>query len=305
MGSPTRQVYTAFSDELFEKLSELDIQLLLSGFGGDEGVSHNGLGFFEEMAGEGRWDIYISEMRHRNRQLDKPEYIAYVRYLLARYTPVGIDLLASKLGLSRRNRAAFRGFGFDKEFGRKLHISKKYSMNKGGHTPRTIAERQLSRISHPYISERLTNAFMAGIKHGFSYSFPLLDADLLNFHLALPSTYKYHNGMGRALFRESLKGIVPESIRLRREKHATTIPAVHKRLIRDYDHIKELITRSSSANKYHFVDYSRALRWLDLMKTREHRSDIAYNPGAFFNTLQMLLLQEMERSGEYKSGIYC
>ena len=76
--------------------------------------------------------------------------------------------------------------------------------------------------------------------------FHFLTRIYLNFIYPYLLNIKFNNGYGRALFRESLKGIVPENIRLRTEKSGTTIPSVQKRMIRDFDKIKELIHQVQS-----------------------------------------------------------
>jgi hypothetical protein len=45
------------------------------------------------------------------------------------------------------------------------------------------------------------------------------------------------------------------------------------------------------------------LEWAERIKSMNIKTRIPANPGAFFNSLQILLLQEMERTGEFKSGI--
>jgi len=45
------------------------------------------------------------------------------------------------------------------------------------------------------------------------------------------------------------------------------------------------------------------LAWQKRIKNRGFNDKIPANPAAFFNSLQILLLQEMEREGTYISGI--
>jgi asparagine synthetase B (glutamine-hydrolysing) len=62
---PTQQGYSMFSDTLYDRGRERGVTKLLSGFGGDEGVTSKAGGFFEEMAGKGRWDLYRKEFLER------------------------------------------------------------------------------------------------------------------------------------------------------------------------------------------------------------------------------------------------
>ena len=93
MGMPTQQLFTMFSDEIFDKVSALEIPQLLSGYGGDEGVSYSGSGFFEEMAYERNWDVLLREMKI-SYELQKRHFArGYSKYLIQRYIPFGSDLL--------------------------------------------------------------------------------------------------------------------------------------------------------------------------------------------------------------------
>lgn len=47
---------------------------------------------------------------------------------------------------------------------------------------------------------------------------------LIQYLFALPAAYKIHNGWSQYLLRESMKGILPETIRLRRDKKGFFVP---------------------------------------------------------------------------------
>ncbi|MCF8346879.1 MAG: hypothetical protein K9G38_06675, partial [Bacteroidales bacterium] len=63
---PTQQGYSMFSDTLYDRGRDRGVTTLLSGFGGDEGVTSKAGGFFEEMAVKGRWDLYRKEFMERS-----------------------------------------------------------------------------------------------------------------------------------------------------------------------------------------------------------------------------------------------
>ena len=47
---------------------------------------------------------------------------------------------------------------------------------------------------------------------------PFLESELVNFILSLPANYRIRKGFTKAILRDALKGIIPEDIRLRRDK---------------------------------------------------------------------------------------
>jgi asparagine synthase (glutamine-hydrolysing) len=58
-------------------------------------------------------------------------------------------------------------------------------------------------------------------KYGFEYKYPLLDKDLLDFWFSLPVSFTYEKFEPRLLYREIMKGILTESIRVRKDKSET------------------------------------------------------------------------------------
>jgi asparagine synthase (glutamine-hydrolysing) len=54
--------------------------------------------------------------------------------------------------------------------------------------------------------------------HGLEASLPFLDRDLLAFLIAIPGEAQNRNGVPRAILREAMRGVLPESVRTRRGK---------------------------------------------------------------------------------------
>lgn len=60
--------------------------------------------------------------------------------------------------------------------------------------------------------------------HSLESRLPFLDQDLVEYILRLPAAAILRNGWSRAILRESLRGILPEKVRLRRKKIGFTTP---------------------------------------------------------------------------------
>lgn len=54
--------------------------------------------------------------------------------------------------------------------------------------------------------------------HSIESRVPFVETDLVSFVLSLPPEYKTRNGFTKAVLREALKGVVPNNVRLRRDK---------------------------------------------------------------------------------------
>jgi len=66
--------------------------------------------------------------------------------------------------------------------------------------------------------ERIDSWAINAERYGFEYKYPLLDKDLLEFWFSVPVEYTYRNMKSRNLYREALKGIMTEKVRVRRDK---------------------------------------------------------------------------------------
>jgi len=300
---PVQQNFSLFSDILFEEAAGQGVTQLLSGFGGDEGVSSRVSGFFEEMAGRGEWARFRQEYVLQARLLGRSSISTGLKYFLRRYLPFSAAFAARLRQKDSWKVEKFDGLGFDKYFGERMRIKERFFAGKGFPDEKDVRLRQYNRIMHNHVSQRFEYSYHAARAAGIGYAYPLWDLDLLQFYFALPAEFKFRNGMGRALYRDALKGIIPEELRLRNDLSGTTVPTIQKRFLNDYDAITGLIKRSREANRFHYLDYDRLLVWQERIRDRTMKDRIPSNTSAFFTSLQILLLQEMEREGRYRSGI--
>jgi asparagine synthase (glutamine-hydrolysing) len=74
----------------------------------------------------------------------------------------------------------------------------------------------LIRLYH--LPDRMDAWSMNAEKVGIEYRYPLLDKDLLDFWFSIPIEYTYREFESRILYKEALKGILTEKIRLRTKK---------------------------------------------------------------------------------------
>jgi asparagine synthase (glutamine-hydrolysing) len=314
---PTQQGYSMFSDTLYDRGRERGVTKILSGFGGDEGVTSKSGGFFEELARQGQWELFRREFFLRGTQpgpnsgtsLGTKSVTDRMRkeaaYMLRRYLPFAHTFLRDLKGRSDWRAEKYPGLGFTKEFEERMGIEQRFYERLGFPDDPEVRARQYKRVMHDHVSQRFEYSYLDAKAWGIEYAYPLWDIDLLEFYYSLPAEYKFRNGMGRAIYRDAMRGILPEKIRLRNDKTGATVPTVQQRFLRDDKAITQLIERSRENNRYHYLDYDRLLAWQERIRKRSFKDKIPANPAAFFNSLQILLLQEMEREGEYRSGIRC
>ena len=181
---------------------------LFSGFGGDEAVSSGNYTMCSrELIRKGSWRLAIDELKSfgvsnmgvfksfinayfpREQKYEATENIFLRPELFEKWKPVDL-------------------------YGRWFQDTK------------SLAEDYLCTMS--FTSERLEESYRVAEIYGFEYSFPLLDIRLIQYYLSLPPEMKCHAGIKRYMIREAMKGLLPESIRLRDDKSVYTIPSDYR-----------------------------------------------------------------------------
>jgi len=300
---PTQQNYSIFSDVLYKAAHDSGAGILLSGFGGDEGVSSKASGFFEELSAKGDWSRYKNEYFLRGRINGLNPLGTLAKYWIHRYLP-GADKIFKRQGNAAAwVQAKFSVLAPDRDFAGEMNIRSRFLAESGFPVANNVRERQFERLNAAHLSQRLEYSARDAQAYGLSYTYPLLDLDLLEFYFSLPAEYKFREGWDRAVFREAMLGLVPEKIRLRKDTAGMTVPTIHKRFLNDYDEVLALIIRSREQNRFHYLDYEKMLTWASRIKERTARDRTPVNASCFFNSLKVLLLQEMEREGSFHSGI--
>lgn len=95
-----------------------------------------------------------------------------------------------------------------------------------------------------------------GALHGLDIAFPYLDRDLLAFLMAVPGEVHAQDGVPRALLRESMRGILPDSIRARTWK-SDFAPFVNQGLKEDADAILATMSADCLGVRLGYLDRSR------------------------------------------------
>ncbi len=269
------------------------VKILLSGSGGDEGVSYKGSGYLEELSDTKQWGQLKKQLIGKAELHGKSAKKAQMKYYLERYAPFSLPFIQKLKNETTWQDQKFEAFAFNAEFGKKHDIRKRFYSWTAEPNDRELRKRQYVRLMHDYIPMRMEYSYLTGLYHGFEYAYPLWDVDLIEFHYSMSSAYKMNNGQGRYAFRQSLIDIVPEMVRLRNDKTGATIPTVTMRFLNDYDNITRLIKHSSQTNKFHYLDYQKMLAWAERIKNRGQQNKKPLNLGAFINSLQILVMQEM------------
>lgn len=301
-GMPSQQAFHLLSDVLYGEASEMGVNILFSGFGGDEGVTSKSGSYISELINSRNWRSYKKYVLNRTAS-SRIGLRASARFWINYLLPFLNQQLSFNRDWQRSLEEKYRLIAVDTQFEQLVRLDELFFRRKNNRGYSNLKEEHYLRLNSPGLSRRLEYCNLAARANGIHYRYPLLDIDLLSFYLGLPSHLRAGE-FERTLFRKAMKGFIPEDIRLRKDKIGTTIPSLQIRLVNDHEQIEQLILRSKETNRYHYFDYNRMLEWQKRIEQRKSTKEIV-NPVAFINSLQILLLQEMERTGEFKSGIRC
>ncbi|WP_428245403.1 asparagine synthetase B family protein [Ferrovibrio sp.] len=182
--------------------------MLLSGWGGDEAASYRQQGVLVEALLSGHWLYLASELRSAGSvraawgELSPflmPDAVrAFVHRLTGRTSsPPGVADLAA--GLLRAK-----------------HLAGRYPLPSA--MPADARRRRLSMLGGHGLTRRVEQWALLSARYGMSAGFPLLDRQLVEFALSLPSELFLREGWSRRVFRDAMAGVLPEDIRWKRTK---------------------------------------------------------------------------------------
>lgn len=184
-------------------MESMDIRVVLSGFMGDQVVSHSGRNYWADLADEGYPLRFIAHsLKHR--RFDILLGKAFKRMLPDSW----LDLIDRMRSGSPK---------FDSYLRKNVAIPDivPHRPSKGA-----FPYKQHLRwaVMCPPAARRLQSEALYGIKHRLMPTYPLADIRLVEWLLSVPVSLIAHPKISRFLFRQSMEGILPESVRSRMDK---------------------------------------------------------------------------------------
>ncbi|MFC2104090.1 asparagine synthase-related protein [Bacteroidota bacterium] len=286
----TQLGFGIFSDQLYQKAKEENITVLLSGFGGDEAVTSQSLAYLSELAKNGKWKELKIDLR--NQKLGNYQFL---KLYLKSKLPILIKISRWIKGKRLWKHKKFENLAINRAYSKKYNQKKRYLTNITNNS--SLQERNINKIIHPHVSQRLEYCALIARKYGIEYRYPLLDKRLIEYYLTIPTRLKARNGIGRYIIRRTIEGIVPEKIQWRNDKSGATIPTVFMRMMNDKEKIEEIIIRAKSNQRItKYIDIERYEQWFKKLCKRSEEPQKHINPGAFFNYLKLIFFIEQNPS---------
>ncbi len=295
---PINLHYAMNSDLLFEVAGNLGTSIIFSGLGGDEGITNNGNGYFNELISNGQHSKLRDNIKNIVYRRGSRFYKQLIKVYINYYAP-----WVSNFYKKDWRKARYRSFALQKNLARKYKMKKRFYYTPFLPGNPTVRDIQYFRIMYPNIPERIEETSLLAQQHGIEYRYPFLDVKLVEFFYSLPSEYKYKDGMGRYLFRIAMEEILPEKIRMRLDKGGNTIPNVFARVLKDEEIFRKIIKEARLKNHYHYVDYDVLDDMLDSFKKMGELKQGDYGLREFQSSMSVLILQKWQREGKIEIGI--
>ncbi|MCY4602422.1 MAG: asparagine synthase-related protein, partial [Acidobacteria bacterium] len=178
------------------------VEVLLSGLGGDEGISFNGRGYYPELLRSGRAGKLWRELQQRSRS---PLTALVADAVLPLVSP-GAKAALRRL---RRGKWPFRQNVtlIHPEFAGRVRLLRAAPARPAG-----VRRVQLWLLERGHLSERMEVWAASGECRGIEYRHPLLDRRVLEFALALPPEQFRRGRWSRWLMRRALDPVLPPEV---------------------------------------------------------------------------------------------
>ncbi|SDK67192.1 asparagine synthetase B family protein [Aliiruegeria lutimaris] len=222
-------VYFGAEERILDAAERDTVDVILSGWGGDEVVSFAGQGAYGELFLRGRWRQLLQEIHARSERTG-----ARKTSILA--NEVAETLVPPRLWNTLRRVAGKKDVPetVDEKLIKMLQPAFRKTTKRATRPGANTRKNRLNRFNDGFVAYRLENWAMQGAARGIQYTFPMLDRHLLEYAIRLPAGFLRKDGLGRAIFREAIRDLVPESVRTLRQKQ-TPFPCNLLRLAEQRD----------------------------------------------------------------------
>lgn len=236
------------------------VEVLLSGWGGDESVSFSGRGYYPQLLRSGCVVRLWREVRERSRH-------PLASVLVNAALPLAFPSVVAAAERQRRGKWPFRKSPtfIDPEFARRAR-----PLPAGPRPPAGVRRMQLYLLQHWKLRRRVEGWAASGARHGIEYRYPLLDRRVLEFALRLPPEQFRHGRWGRWLMRSALDSVLPPEICWSRSKEEPVrLKALRDACAEAQPAVRRILeTRATPPSRGRYLDMPRLMAHLDTDRLR-------------------------------------
>ena len=202
-----------YENEVLRHAGRMGVKVILSGWGGDDVATTRHWGGWFDLLHQGRWIEAWSEFRLG--AAPAPNFPRAVGTWLynGRCRRDSTNDLPRKRQLEGYIPMPF----INAAFSRRTITDPVFAPLSLPHPARGLRAHYITNLTAGHLALRMESWAIAGAAHGIRYRFPMLDRELLEFCLGIPSEQTILGGVQRSLFRCAVKGVLPEAIRLQKK----------------------------------------------------------------------------------------
>ncbi len=266
--------------------------ILLSGWGGDQIVTSYGAGWDAELLRAGRWAELAYKLKSRSQRSGRSRSRLVATLLLYMLMP---PRLVPHFHRLRGHQQWMDNVKFIAKARRRLG---RYEFRPC--YPDSGANRR-AEMEAWWIPYRLEMFAQQGARHGVAYAYPMLDMDLIRYVMRLPGIFFQHGDVSRALIRNAIQGIVPDSVRWREEKFVP-FPVEALRVTRQRDAITEALrTLGEDSLVASFLDIDAVIAYVRSGRSEEQ---ILKQMAADAEAGEQFTSEEQEHSGSLRLALF-
>ena len=238
------------------------VRVLLSGWGGDEGISFNGRGHHGQLLRSGHWGRLWREVSASSQR-------PLANILLNAVLPVASPSLVRAVRAVREVRNGRRPLR-NRTFIHPAFARRVRPLPPPPPEPVGVRSMQLHLLRLGHLGTRIDGWTASGARRGIEYRYPLLDRRVLEFALGLPPEQFRRARWSRWLMRHAVSRIVPPSVCWNRDKRDPVRSAANRDPMREArSAVRDiLVARSAPPPRSVYLDLPRLIANLHAEKPR-------------------------------------
>lgn len=258
------------------KAAKLDgVKTIFSGWGGDEFVSLSTRGTVNHLFFSLKWKTLFDYIKKKG---IKSTIFQFRTDVLPLFVPFGL-MPIYRTGFTDWSTFSLFKLQFILKHWKQLFFAKK--KNIFGYGNRTAFMSNLLKNYH--LPERMESWAINAEHYGIEYKYPLLDKDVLEFWFSIPVEYTYKDFSPRLLYREAMKGILTEDIRIRKNKHEDVFEAFcNKEKDEGKHYFIDIFSSISTNNQLYFLKPEAVKKEIQASFSKDQLKSIRNNSNCIF-----------------------
>ncbi len=266
-----------YENKTIQSSVDRGINLIFSGWGGDEFISIGEVGIDADLIREFNWDVFLKKYPVRNFKkfssaLFYKGLFPSVRRSFLKYKcfpeiypylkgQIGKNLIPRKERLSSHSRRTFH-----------LQLLKKYSL-----------------------TARTSDWYVHGQRNGIEYRYPLLDKRIIEYMLKVPSKSLVNGSGNRMILRTLGKGYLPDEILLGTKNDPVNYYHFQSVTQKTQDRLLEELKDFQNNPELEFIDFERLEKTIKNLQNANQAADISND---------LLIIHYLKKTHEFTKGYY-